>query len=719
MTGEGDIVELINKIQDAFAAVGGSETLDLPQIIAIGEQSSGKSSVLEQIVQRDFLPRGSGIVTRRPLILQLISSRNQEEDDYAEFLHLPQQRIYDFDEVRDEIVKETDRVAGTNKGISSVPINLKIHSRNVLNLTLIDLPGLTKFPIGDQPHDIDVQIRKLALDYISKPNSIILAITPANTDLANSDSLKLAKQADPKGNRTIGVLSKLDLMDTGTNALEVLTGKSFPLRMGFIGVVNRSQQDIIMKKSMADAIESERIFFHSHPAYKSIAQRCGVAYLTHRLNSILVNHIREKLPDLRSKVSAHIGQAQHELAQYGNSAFTGSVHRGSLVLKLLNSFSNEFISSINGTSSEISTKELSGGARIYFIFNSVFGQALDNIHPCADLTNDDIRTAIRNSTGPRCSLFVPEASFELLVRPQIRLLEAPSLRCVDLVYEELSKICHTCSNQEITRFPKLNTRLVEVVSDLLQEQLKPSSSFIRSMIEIECAYINTNHPDFPDASQIMMEMQRKQKEDEKAERKRLARQQLNGGDMLTNITPSVRKAGRSMSITSVTSISTTSSSPPKDSLLNYFARSNNSSYNRAQEYQVNKTVGLSQVLSAQTDAELQIPRSFHMATMQEEGDNLKTSVTDIKEVELIRRLIIAYFNIVRRSIKDRVPKAIMHLLVNYTKDNVQNRLVSSLYREELFDDLLVEDPLIAAEREKCKAMLDVYKNVFTLINEAM
>lgn len=135
---------LINKIQDAFITIGGNESLDLPQIITVGEQSSGKSSVLEHIVQRDFLPRGSGIVTRRPLVLQLVTIRNGEQDDYAEFLHLPNQKIYDFNQVRQEIVNETDRVAGNNKGISRSPIHLKIYSKNVLNLTLIDLPGLTK-----------------------------------------------------------------------------------------------------------------------------------------------------------------------------------------------------------------------------------------------------------------------------------------------------------------------------------------------------------------------------------------------------------------------------------------------------------------------------------------------------------------------------------------------------------------------------------------------
>ena len=109
-------------------------------------------------------------------------------------------------------------------------------------------------------------------------------------------------------------------------------------------------------------------------------------------------------------------------------------------------FARDFVASIDGTAVDISTKELSGGARIYYIFNDVFGAALSSIDATHNLDNQDIRTAIRNSTGPRPSLFVPEIAFDLLVKPQIKLLEAPSLRCVELVYEELVKICHNCTS---------------------------------------------------------------------------------------------------------------------------------------------------------------------------------------------------------------------------------------------------------------------------------
>jgi len=122
-----------------------------------------------------------------------------QEKEWGEFLHIPNQTFTNFDDIRQEIMKETDRMAGKNKGVSPVPINLKIYSPYVLNLTLVDLPGLTKVPVGDQPHDIDRQIRHMCTQYISKPNAIILAVTAANTDLANSDALRMAREVDPDG----------------------------------------------------------------------------------------------------------------------------------------------------------------------------------------------------------------------------------------------------------------------------------------------------------------------------------------------------------------------------------------------------------------------------------------------------------------------------------------------------------------------------------------
>ncbi len=146
------------------------------------------------------LPRGSGIVTRRPLVLQLInrpassqpngiqedfsnsSDKSANADEWGEFLHIPGQKFYDFNKIRDEISRETEAKVGRNAGISPAPINLRVYSPNVLTLTLVDLPGLTKVPVGDQPRDIERQIKDMVLKYIRNRTPLsLLSPLPTST----------------------------------------------------------------------------------------------------------------------------------------------------------------------------------------------------------------------------------------------------------------------------------------------------------------------------------------------------------------------------------------------------------------------------------------------------------------------------------------------------------------------------------------------------------
>ncbi len=188
----------------------------------------------------------------------------------------------------------------------------------VLNLTLVDLPGITRVPIGDQPIDIEQQIRNMIFEFISKDNCLILAVSPANSDLANSDALKLAKEVDPSGMRTIGVITKLDLMDEGTDAREILENRLLPLRRGYIGVVNRSQKDIDGRKDIKAALMAERNFFLAHPSYRHMADRMGTSYLQKTLNQQLTNHIKETLPALRNKLQSQLLSMEKEVAEYKN-----------------------------------------------------------------------------------------------------------------------------------------------------------------------------------------------------------------------------------------------------------------------------------------------------------------------------------------------------------------------------------------------------------------
>ncbi|KAK6121601.1 hypothetical protein DH2020_044660 [Rehmannia glutinosa] len=234
------LIGLVNRIQRACTALGdyggGDQAFSslwdaLPSVAVVGGQSSGKSSVLESIVGRDFLPRGSGIVTRRPLVLQLQKLEDGQQE-YAEFGHMPRRRFTDFALVRKEIQDETDRITGKTKQISPVPIHLSIYSPNVVNLTLIDLPGLTKVAVEGQPESIVEDIENMVRSYVEKPNCIILAISPANQDIATSDAIKIAREVDPSGKEPSVDKFKLLILNEIYNELGISIFDSYALHTG-------------------------------------------------------------------------------------------------------------------------------------------------------------------------------------------------------------------------------------------------------------------------------------------------------------------------------------------------------------------------------------------------------------------------------------------------------------------------------------------------------
>ncbi|XP_071189170.1 dynamin-1-like protein isoform X1 [Salvelinus alpinus] len=700
------LIPVINKLQDVFNTVG-ADIIQLPQIAVVGTQSSGKSSVLESLVGKDMLPRGTGVVTRRPLILQLVhvdpgdgrkmrDENGVEGDEWGKFLHTKNKIYPDFSEIRQEIENETERISGINKGISDEPIHLKIFSPNVVNLTLVDLPGITKVPVGDQPQDIEVQIRELILKHISNPNSIILAVTAANTDMATSEALKVAREVDPDGRRTLAVVTKLDLMDAGTDAMDVLLGRVIPVKLGLIGVVNRSQLDINNKKSVSDAIRDEDAFLQKK--YPSLANRNGTKYLARTLNRLLMHHIRDCLPELKTRINVLAAQYQSLLSSYGQPV----EDQNATLLQLITKFAAEYCHTIEGTAKYIETAELCGGARICYIFHETFGRTLESVDPLGGLNTIDILTAIRNATGPRPSLFVPEVSFELLVKKQVKRLEEPSLRCVELVHEELQRIIQHCSNystQELLRFPKLHDAIVEVVTSLLRKRLPITNEMVHNLVAIELAYVNTKHPDFADACGVM------NNNIEESRRNRMRE--------LPAAVP------RDKSVVNGPVGQPPNPTEPPASVDAEGAKPPGAGTQGDQEGTGNWRGMLKK---GDEGANGSGPASPHKGLAVNLLDvpvpvARKLSSREQRDCEVIERLIKSYFLIVRKNIQDSVPKAVMHFLVNHVKDSLQSELVGQLYKSGLLNDLLTESEDMAQRRKEAADMLEALQKASQVIAE--
>ncbi|KAJ2612590.1 vacuolar protein sorting-associated protein 1 [Coemansia sp. RSA 1365] len=677
------LIKTVNKLQDAFSTVGVHNPVDLPQIVVIGSQSSGKSSVLENVVGRDFLPRGTGIVTRRPLILQLInraatapvkeddSEKKGEENpnEWGEFLHIPGKKFFNFDEIRDEIVNDTEKKTGKNLGISPVPINLRIFSPNVLTLTLVDLPGLTKVPVGDQPKDIERQIREMILTYINKPNAIILAVTAANTDLANSDGLKLAREVDPEGTRTIGVLTKVDLMDKGTDVIDILAGRVIPLRLGYVPVVNRGQKDIETKRSIRSALDNEREFFESHSSYQNKAQYCGTAFLARKLNVLLMHHIKITLPEIKAKISAALAKNLSELEQLGDPISDGAGQAANATLGIITEFCANFRSALEGQSTDLSTFELSGGARISFVFHEIFTNGIKAIDPLEFVKDTEIRTALYNSSGSSPSLFVATNAFETIVRKQIKRLEDPSLKCVAMTYDELVRIVNQLLNKpSFKRFPQLRDQFNTVVITYLKNAMIPTNKLVQDMVAMEQCYINTAHPDFINGQRAIAVVN-----------DRLHPPKPNQPGQPSNGRPSVSLNERSLD---------DEMNLPKDN--GFFG------------------------------SFWQGGKKKRHATMEPPPPVLKASGTlserEQHENEVIKLLIQSYFNIVKRTTIDMVPKSIMLKLVIHAREGLQRELLKELYNPEALNDLLKESEATVARRTECRKMIEALKKADGIVS---
>ncbi|XP_042503950.1 phragmoplastin DRP1E-like [Macadamia integrifolia] len=488
------LIVLVNRIQRACTVLGdyggdnnafSSLWEALPSVAVVGGQSSGKSSVLESIVGRDFLPRGSGIVTRRPLVLQLHKA-DEGQPEYAEFLHLPKRRFTDFDAVRREIEEETNRITGRTKQISPIPIHLSIYSPNVVNLTLIDLPGLTKVAIEGQPDGIVQDIENMVRSYIEKPNSVILAISPANQDIATSDAIKISREVDPTGERTFGVLTKLDLMDKGTNALDVLEGRSYWLQHPWVGVVNRSQADINRNVDMIAARRREREYFSSSPDYGHLASKMGSEYLAKLLSRHLESVIRAQIPSIASLINKSIDELESEMDHLGRPIAIDAGAQLYTILELCRAFDRIFKEHLDGGRP--------GGDRIYGVFDNQLAAALKKLPFDRYLSLQNVKKVVSEADGYQPHLIAPEQGYRRLIEGALQYFRGPAEASVDAVHYVLKELVRKSigETQELKRFPPLQAELAAAANEALERFRDESKKTTLRLVDMEASYLTVD-----------------------------------------------------------------------------------------------------------------------------------------------------------------------------------------------------------------------------------
>jgi dynamin-like GTPase MGM1, mitochondrial len=330
------------EIRSMLQKVGQSSSLNLPSIVVIGSQSSGKSSVLEAIVGHEFLPKGSNMVTRRPIELTLVNTP-ESATEYGEFPDLGLKRITDFTSIQ-RTLTELNLAVPDSECVSDDPIHLTIYSPNVPDLSLIDLPGYIQVVGRNQPLELKQKISELCDKYIQAPN-VVLAISAADVDLANSTALRASRRVDPRGERTIGVVTKMDLIDP-TRGAAILNDRQYPLRLGYVGVVSKVPQSASLFKKgptnlMSAISKNENAYFTSHPLEfgADSGVSVGTTTLRKKLMNVLEQTMSASLQSTSDAIKQELEEANYEFkVQYNDRPLSAE----SYLAESLDAFKHSF-----------------------------------------------------------------------------------------------------------------------------------------------------------------------------------------------------------------------------------------------------------------------------------------------------------------------------------------------------------------------------------------
>ncbi|KAK5934394.1 hypothetical protein CgunFtcFv8_014798 [Champsocephalus gunnari] len=472
---------------DSLRSLGVEKDLALPAIAVIGDQSSGKSSVLEAL-SGVALPRGSGIVTRCPLELKMKRKKEGEEwygkISYQDF----EEEIDDPADVEKKIRQAQDEIAGLGVGISDELISLEIASPDVPDLTLIDLPGITRVAVKGQDANIGDRIKSMIQKFIRRQETISLVVVPCNVDIATTEALKMAQEVDPEGERTLGILTKPDLVDRGTeeNVVEIVNNEVIHLKKGYMIVKCRGQKEITEKVSLTEAIEKEKTFFSDHVFFHSLYNdgHATIPKLAEKLTLELVHHIEKSLPRLEEQIEEKLAETQAQLERYGNGPPSDTAERIYYLLDKVTAFTHDAINLTTG-------EELKCGDRlnVFSMLRKEFGKWNNHLLLSGEKFNKKIEKEVEEYEatyrGRELPGFINYNTFETMVKDQIKQLEEPAVKKLKDVGDAVRKVFIQLAQSSFIGFPNLVKIAKAKIEAIKQEKESAAESMLRTQFKME------------------------------------------------------------------------------------------------------------------------------------------------------------------------------------------------------------------------------------------
>ncbi|GIZ42843.1 hypothetical protein CKM354_000609600 [Cercospora kikuchii] len=329
---------MLEKIDSLFAC-GVGELVALPQIVVVGDQSSGKSSVLEGLIDKP-LPRDSGLCTR--FATQIIFCRAAQEEVVVSIIPDQQAPPEHISRVKQwgktastlesdtfkEIMQEAHEVMGLSGSgddgaekstFSNDVLRLEISGPTQEHLSVIDVPGIFKSTTKGVTTKADIDlVRNMVTGYMENPRSVMLAVVPANTDLATQEILELAAEADTHGDRTLGVLTKPDLVDRGAESsiLDLVEGRTRQMQLGWHIIRNPGQKEL--KDASVIRGDLEATFFRSTAPWNGVEkEKVGIESLRLRIKDVLSSLVKKEFPKVQTEIKNRLATCQKKLRGLG------------------------------------------------------------------------------------------------------------------------------------------------------------------------------------------------------------------------------------------------------------------------------------------------------------------------------------------------------------------------------------------------------------------
>nr|XP_033797915.1 interferon-induced GTP-binding protein Mx1 [Geotrypetes seraphini] len=473
---------------DGLRSLGIQKELALPAITVIGDQGSGKSSVLEAL-SGVALPRGTGIVTRCPLELKLKKAKNGQKWSGKISYEDVKRTLRSSSEVEYEIIKAQNAIAGEEGRICENVISLEIISPDVPDLTLIDLPGIVRVAVGNQPENIGTQIKKLIQNYIEKQETIILVVAPCNVDIATIEALAIAHEVDPNGKRTLGILTKPDLVDGGSEnlILETMRNSKISLNKGYMIVKCRGQQAIHDNLSLKDAVQEEEEFFKKHKHFSPLLDdgKATIPILAEKLTTELVEHIHKSLPDLVQQINSKLKESTEELEHFGTGIPESNEGMYNFLLDKIRPFNKEILSLIKGEEN----LSIPNTSRLFKIVRQNFElwqKLLDDNSILMDKTvKDKLLEFDGKYRGRELPGFINYQTFEMIVNDYIQKLRMSALENVKSLIHIIEDTFLKYSRKHFAHFHNLDKAAKVIIEDLRKIQEAEAENMINNQFKME------------------------------------------------------------------------------------------------------------------------------------------------------------------------------------------------------------------------------------------